>query len=58
MLTRRQPLRAWATNSLLAPQCDGERNEALVVIAVEEYEKVTGTVVPPTRDKNTETNGD
>ena len=29
-----------------------------VVIAVEEYEKMTGNAVPPSRDKNTESNGD
>ena len=30
----------------------------VVVIAVEEYEKLTGNAVPPSRDKNTEPNGD
>lgn len=30
----------------------------VVVIAVEEYEKLTGTAVPPSRDRNTELNGD
>lgn len=30
----------------------------VVVIAVEEYEKLTGTAVPPSRHKNNKTNGD
>jgi prevent-host-death family protein len=30
----------------------------VVVIAVEEYEKLTGNAVPPSRDKNTALNGD
>ena len=30
----------------------------VVVIAVEEYEKLTSIAVPSSRDKNTETNGD
>lgn len=30
----------------------------VVVLAVEEYEKLTGNAVPPSRDKNIESNGD